>query len=178
MNLTQQEKQDYYHQYENLLWHTVHRFRANTSFHCPREDLFQECVVVLLEHALKAQSMEQLHLIPVRDMVHAMSMYSLGQQALAYPKCTDGRRRLARVLKDQQLPVVQASSYCTEDDLLFELDFSSFVDTLPPVQKRVVSLKRGNYTNREIARSMGVADSSVTFSTQAVRKKYESIRSC
>lgn len=179
MNLTQTEKEAFVTKYQPLLWKTVYAFKSRGgTANKNEEDLFQECMVVLLEHANNAKTQEELHLIPVKDMVNAMCRYILNNQTLSYTKRTTD---FSHVIQNCSFGVdyseiIENTSDSHASDTIFMNDFEKFFKKLPKDQQKIISLKRSNYSNIEVARTMGVCNAFVTRSIRRAQKSYEEYR--
>lgn len=181
MNLTQQEKEQYFKQSELLIWKTVHEFKRRcSSILCDDEDLYQECVTALMEYANTAETPADLRYIPVKDMIHAMCVFILNNQPVSYPKRTTDfgalmkklhleSRRIQHLGAGESTPQF-ASSF--EDEVIDEVDFDRFFSSLSSNQQQVVSLKRQRYTNAEIGRELGVGRSTVCQTVGRVRSSF------
>ena len=177
MVLTAAEKEKYCKKYSLVLWKTVHHFKKRIATDVAnKEDLYQECVVVLLDHASNARNLSELHRIPIRDMINAMCRYILGNQAVSYPttRTSDFSRTLKRASGSVELSVLDREiTDCSIDEILQLIDFEAFAKSLTDEESSILTLKRKNYTNREVARTLGSTDVIVTRRLKRMRHIYE-----
>ncbi len=177
MEFTACQKEALFQQYDKLVWQVVHRFsrRMHGGYH-NKEDLHSECWVVLYQYLSACQTPEEMQKTPIRDMINAMCVYTLGEQAVSYPKRTtnfkaviDSANGKADVLEGH---VDDASTRDPIGDAIDRIAFNEYVSTLSPTEQRIVSMKLGAYRNREIAKALGLSDVEMTRTLQRILKRY------
>lgn len=169
MKLTSLQEEELLNQYDRLIWQTVHRYnqRQHTRFHNNLEDLHSECVLVFLKHIRACETPEQIKRFPFRDMINAMCLFVLGEQALTYPKRTANFRQVM-----EQVPV-STSLDCLASvkhdkgeqqmrDIVDVETFKEFCASLPPREQYILQMKTKGCKNREIAVVLGVSDAEMT----------------
>ena len=129
MNLTAQQKTSLVEKYDLLIWKTIHSFsRRCSNPQCSKEDLYQECVIVLLKHAQNAQTIEEAERFPFMDMHNAMCIYAMGSTAVTHPSRT-GYFSVAMQSSAVDFSVCKnLRSPSPEDQVLAEVDFERFID--------------------------------------------------
>lgn len=178
MVLTTTEMQSYLQKYDRFIWKVVHRFdrRYGGTMTSYKEDLHQECVIALMQHAKKAENEEKLHQMPIMDMHNAMCRFVIRNQAVHYPSRTSFFSSVIRSAPDTVELIPEIVDFhrhdTTMDDYNNLIGFQSFLSTLNGTEQKVVSLKR-DFSNREIARQLGVSDAAITRTLNRVRHAYE-----
>ena len=178
MELTAYQEEALVRQYDKVVWQTVHRFsRRMHGGYKNKEDLHSECMIVLIRHFRSCKTMEQIPKIPIRDMVHAMCNYVLGEQAVAYPKRTSDFKRVIDAA-DAKVEFTEGhleKSFYQDSisDSVERISFGEYVGTLSPQDQKIIAMKLRNYKNREIAEMLGMTDVMITRSLQRLRKYYE-----
>lgn len=185
MALTTEQKEQLLLEYDNMLWSIVHRFknRMHTGGEYKGfkndEDLHSECVLVLVRHLNACETVEDVKKIPKRDMIHAMCLHILTEQALSYPKRTTKfghimgavSAGLSRgVLEDMGQPR-------TIDDMLDEVAFEQFRDELDAEDKEVLDMKAAGCKNREVAKKFGYSDAEACRRIACLRRAYHAAMS-
>ena len=177
MKLTTVQEEQLIEQYDRLLWSIVHRFkRRKNDGYQNKEDLHSECMLVFLKHIRSCDTMDDIRKIPIRDMINAMCLFVLGEQALSYPKRTSDFRQVmdSAASKVDYTELDREESLRQEplNDALDEIAFKDFCATLSPLEREVVVKKLEGLKNREIARDLGVTDVVMTRTIQKMRKFY------
>lgn len=180
MILTTEQEEKYVKQYEKVIWATVNGFkRRTTTRRDNKDDLYQEASIVFIKHIRSCETEEEIGKnIPIRDMIHAMCCFNLGEQVLSYPKRTSKYR--TNVTKD----VVHAVDYSEvdHDDRYLEMSIDnaienmtmkSFLASLDDDEKEIAKYKEIGYKNREIAQLMGVSDVNISRALNKMRSKYK-----
>lgn len=175
MYLTPAEKDHFFSRYDYFIWKVVHRFKNRISYTVANEeDLYQECAIVLLDHAQKAQDNRALHSLPIRSMLNAMCRYVIRSQAVSYPvRTTDFSRTIHSAGSTVEYSSLEDEAMeASIDDVLTHIDFEAFHASLPPEDSKILHLKRQCRTNREVARTLGTTDVAVTRRLKRIRHHY------
>lgn len=180
MILTTEQEEKYVKQYEKLIWATVNGFkRRTTARRDNKDDLYQEATIVFIEHIRACKTEDEIgQNIPIRDMIHAMCCFNLGEQVLSYPKRTTYYR--AKGTED----VVHAVDYSdvdrddrylemTIDHTIENMTMKAFLNSLNDEERKIAKYKERGYKNREIARAMGVTDVYISRVLSRMRAKYQ-----
>lgn len=178
MKLTQVQEEALIQHYDKIIWSIVQRFRRkNGSYIDDQDDLHSECMVVFIAHIHNSSTMEDLRKIPVRDMINAMCLYVLGEQAVSFPKRTTNFSSVIRTMKGraeyEKLDKWANSSSNNIDEAIDKLAFQQFYDSLPHQDRMVVRMKMNGYKNREIAQLLGVNDVKITRTIKRIKKAYD-----
>lgn len=157
MNLSTYQENEYLQSKTNLIHRVINKFLAKASRSgLDRDDLFQECSIVLLLALRKAESIEYLDShFPFLDMVNAMSKYVLGQQTLSYPKRTSSLKEFAKTFQaPEDIAIVDAEIAKSTDDFKdadTRIDVERYAASLPPQEREILSMRLDGYGNTQIA---------------------------
>lgn len=173
--LSEEKRSEIISNYSNIAWKTVHRFsKGRVASEQDREDLHQECMIVLLRHLNMCQSDQDVYRFQAMDMVNAMARYTLGLTKFSNPRTTEAYRELI----ERQPETVP---YCTllnepgrgsfEDSAITMIDFERMCESLTEKQKGVVIRKLTGSRNREIAKEDGVPEACVSKVLKRVRRR-------
>ena len=178
MKLTQSQEEALLQHYDKIIWSIVHRFRRkNGSYIDDKDDLHSECMVVFINHIHNSATMSDLRKIPVRDMINAMCVYVLGEQAVTLPKRTANFSTVIRSMKGRadydELDKWANSSSSNIDEAIDKLAFQQFCESLPRADRMVVHMKMKGYKNREIAQLLGMNDVKITRTIKRIKKAYD-----
>jgi DNA-directed RNA polymerase specialized sigma24 family protein len=116
------------------------------------EDLYQECMIVLIEHMHKCQSREELMRFQTMDLVNAMTRFVLKNQAV-WLDCnrTD---RVKKTLNSLETTVcfdkLSLASSDEDQDLIIDLD--RFMSGLKQKEREIMEMKKAGYSDSSIAR--------------------------
>lgn len=176
MKLTMKQEEELLQHYDKLLWSVVHRFRRkHYQGYNNREDLHSECVLVFLNHVRSCENWDEITKVPILDMVHAMCLHVLGEQALTYPK----RTAIFRQVMDEAKSAApnteneREDSYEPCNDALDIIAFRDFYAKLPVDDKKIVVMKLRGCKNRQIAAKLEVSDVRVTRMIQKLHRFYQ-----
>lgn len=176
MKLTSQQESAYLKTYTNLIHRVVNKFVARSSYSSlDREDLFQECAIVLLQAIRKAESDDYLkdH-FPFRDMTHAMTLYALGQQTLSYPKRTSSLKFFSQTFQEaMDIAIADAEVERPGDDYIdadTRIDLARYAATLPEDERNVLLMRCDGFRNSEIANRLGLDRSDVNRVMAKIRR--------
>lgn len=176
MKLTTKQEEELLNHYDKLLWSVVHRFRRkHYQGYNNRDDLHSECVLVFIKHIRACKDWEEISRVPILDMVHAMCLYVLSEQALTYPK----RTAIFRQVMDEAKGTApnteneKEDSYEPCNDALDVIAFRDFFAKLPLEDKKIVVMKLRGCKNRQIAAKLGVSDVRVTRMIKKLRCFYQ-----
>ena len=163
--------------YDRLVWYIVHRFkRRNNSKLANEEDLYQECMLVLIQHLRSTESLENYN-PPIRDMINAMCRYTLGEQVVFVPKRTsDYTDRINTVYKAVDYSFVDLDEdkrENTTENVVMHMFFRDFISSLSGQDLEIVRLKLDGYRNREVAQKLGISDVNVTRKLKRIRVQYD-----
>lgn len=176
MNLSKDQEEALVKKYDRLVWSTVHRFkRRNNSELNNYEDLYQECMLVLFNSIRKAPTLDGFR-PPIRDMVHAMCEYTLGEQVAKVPiRTSDYSRRIEKVAKSVPYENIDLSEEIRSDateGILCSTLFSAFLASLTGQDAKIIRMKLHGSRNREVAKALGTTDLIICRSLKRLRLQY------
>ena len=180
MYLTSSQEEQLIQQYDKVLWSVVHRFkRKMRGGYNNQEDLHSECVLVFIKHIRSCETMEEIHKIPVLNMINAMCNFVLGEQALSYPKRTANFRA---VMENVSVKVEYSEAHFAQEhasdplgDSVDRIFFSEYLDTLSNQDRQIIAMKLRGCRNREAASALGMSDVAMTRALKRLRKHYEAM---
>lgn len=173
MVLTPQEESKLLNDYSKISWKMVNRFCGNrkSSIFAP-EDLYQECMLVLVKHMQACETVSGLRNIQTMDLVKAMSQYVLRCQAVHVSDRTDRMKETLQSLRGSVPIDTLFDVRSIDDDQDAVIDFERFIDTLTPVQQEVIRLKSSGYSNKQIAEKRNCTTQGVTDIIRRTHKAY------
>lgn len=177
MVLSQQEETRLIEKYDKLVWNTVHKFkRRMASSHDNKDDLYQEAVMVLLNHIRSSKTEEELCRIPIRDMINAMCRYVMGEQVVTIPKRTCAFKasieNVAKAADYTELDQDDRYRDSTIDEAMDVMVFNDFIKSLNQMERRIVEMKQNGLTNREVSVAIGVTDVVISRAIKRIKKAY------
>ena len=176
MNLSTYQENEYLQSKTNLIHRVINKFLAKASRSgLDRDDLFQECSIVLLLALRKAESIEYLDShFPFLDMVNAMSKYVLGQQTLSYPKRTSSLKVFSQTFQEaMDIAIADAEVERPGDDYIdadTRIDLARYAATLPEDERNVLLMRCDGFRNSEIANRLGLDRSDVNRVMAKIRR--------
>ena len=177
MYLTPEQEEFYVRKYDRLVWSVVHHFRNRNAFQDSdnRDDLYQECMYVLVLSLRKAPTMEGYR-PPILDMINAMCRFTLLQLAASYPKRTsDYKKRISETRCPMDMDALESVAGDSDkgfDETELAMVFRNFMESLTPRERLYVRLKLLGSTNRDIGRRFGVSDVGMTRQMARIHQKY------
>lgn len=177
MLFTETQEEQLIHQYDKLIWSVVHRFKRRMGgYHNNLEDLYQEAVLVFIQHIRSCKTEEEIKCVPIRDMVNAMCRFVLGEQVVSVPKRTTSFSQVIGSVSTKvdytEIDLDETKRDLSMDNVVQQMDFTHFISSLPPSDRRVVLMKANGYRNREIAQRLGVTDVVVTRTLKKIKNQY------
>lgn len=179
--LTPAEEAKLLNDYSRIAWKLVHRFsdgRFSTIF--SQEDLYQECMLVLIKHMKKCDEKYQLLRIQTMELVNAMTRFVLKNQVVKLDcNRTDQARRIidscAKRTRFDELVCIGEPIESSIDELLEEITLEQFFEksNLRPIEKTAMLKKRDGYRVGEIAEMTGQSHQVVAYAVKSARKKYD-----
>lgn len=179
MDLSQQQEEQLLNHYDNLLWKIVHQFKKTAYTKNNAEDLHSECVLVFIQHIRSCSTMEGIKKIPFRDMRNAMCRFVISEQALTYPKRTTDFGKVTHRVPEKidwaavEYAVPSPFRQNPLNTVMERVAFESFINALPPKDRRYVQMKLAGMSNTEIAKALGVNNVMVTRTLQRLCKAYQ-----
>lgn len=175
--LSQIEENKLLSDYSRIAWKLVHRFsRGKASSVFSKEDLYQECMLVLVKHMNKCETKEQLRRIQTMNLVNAMVRFVLRGQAIRLdPNRTDKVKITLSELKSS-VPISQLIDLddgATEDDIIARIDFERFFETLPEDHRCAIKQMSQGFKQREIGQHMGKTQQWAQWVRKTTREKYD-----
>ena len=174
MMLTREEETKLLNDYDKIVWKMVNRFcGSNKSSIFTKDDLYQECMIVLIRHMQNCKTYEELRRIQTMELVNVMTRYVLSSQAahLDVNRTSEVKKILQGMAGSVSYDSLVIAS--SGEDAVEIMDYENFVSTLTPLQKRIVRLKEDGYTNRQVSRMLGVSDQSVSEALKRARTRYD-----
>lgn len=164
MVLTREEEKELLADYHKIAWKIVNRFcsggHSNGVF--DRDDLYQECMIVLIKHMQDAKCKEELRRFQTMDLVNVMTRCVLGSQAVRLDiNRTDKAKKTLNSLKGTVCYDDMRVEDLNQENRDTYIDFEMFVDTLPQRQREIILLKGKGYNNTEIAKLQNITPQSV-----------------
>lgn len=177
MYLTTEQEEAIVKKYTRLVWSVVHRFKKrNSSYLSNQEDLYQEAMLVLIRHIRKSESLEGYQ-PPIRDMINAMCIHTLGEQVVSVPKRTsDYTKRINSISKAVDYSLLDSNEDEKRDsteEAICSAIFHTFLSSLSDLDKQIVQMKLSGFRNTEVARRCGLSDVNVTRRLKRLRGQYE-----
>lgn len=178
MNLTKQQEEQLFQQYEKAIWRVVHHFQWRMSkLRCNRDDLFQESALVFLDFVRKAENEDSLKTnFPFRDMVNAMCRYALGDQLLSYPKrTTDFTKIITSTPEKHQYEDVDLDETMraqTAETIVDLMTIRDFLATLSEEDREIVTLKAKGLRNRDVGKRLHYTDVQMTRKMKSIKEQY------
>ena len=179
--LSQIEESKLLSDYSRIAWKLVHQFsdnRASSIF--SQEDLYQECMIVLIKHMQKCESKEQLRRIQSMDLINAMTRFVLKNQAVKLDcnRTDQAKRILQNTARKVTLSKAEDIAYSGQesiDYLIEEITLESFLEqkTVRDMEREVVNRIKDGLTVMEIAEELGQSHQVVSYALKNARKKYE-----
>lgn len=180
--LSQAEEERLVAEYSKIAWKFVHRFAdgKGSSIFSP-EDLYQECMVVLIAHRNRCETREQLKRIQTMEIVNAMCRFVLRNQALRLDanRTNQIKRILGSCAKKVALEKAEHLAYdgtASLDMVVEETALEQFVENdakLGELERIAVQKKREGRTVGEIAEFTGRSHQMVSHALKTARKKYD-----
>lgn len=177
MYLTPQQEREAVERYDKLVRSVVYNFRKRISASLDNyDDMYQECMLVLLE-SIRKYPYTTGYRPPIKDMIHALCHYTLGEQILSYPKRTNSYKRVINSASTKvDYKVVDTNALFasnTIQDCEDRIACREFLDTLTPEERMLVHLKLEGGTNRYAARISGLPEMTVSRRIKGVYEKYK-----
>lgn len=179
MKLTPIEEERLIKQYNNLVWRTVRRFKRRMTHKIyNEEDLYQEAMLVFVNHIRKAETMDELHhKIPIRDMINAMCRLALRDQIVSFPERTSSFSDFMSKLPDRAEYTDIDMNESMRDHSVANADarmlVKEFFESLPKQDRELIAMKYHGMTNREISARIGSTDLRVCRQFKRLRSLYE-----
>lgn len=175
--LSEQEESRLISAYSNIVWSLVHRFSdGKTSSVFSQEDLYQECMLVLVKHMRKCETKEQLRRFQTMDLVNAMTRYVLRCQAVRLDcNRTDQARGILAAMQSTQPfdALINIDDPQTEDDIIARMDYESFIKTLSEEHREALKLISEGYRQWEIGEMMGKTQQWARWVRKDTKRKYD-----
>ncbi|MCQ2317220.1 MAG: hypothetical protein MJZ85_11185 [Bacteroidales bacterium] len=166
--------------YQRIAHTTVSRFTAKYTGSCNEsEDLYAECMLVLMEHLNKSETLEEARHFHVMDMVHAMCVYILRRQTLSYPK---GTSHFSAFIHHSTTAIEfsEAETFSSDVDQLNSIDgaidLELFMESLTTEQREVMTRRLQGDSMRRISTETKTSYVHIKTVMKHVRKKYVSIK--
>lgn len=180
--LSQIEEQELLKDYDKIVWRLVHRYSdGNGSSRFTQEDLYQECMLVLLKHMNKCETKEELRSIQVMDLVNAMTRFVLRNQAVKLDANRTSEFKTIMGNCARNVNLTEAESEALQggdpyDTVVENVAFEQFLDRvdLRDLDKEVLGLLRDGYRVKEVARMVGRSHQVVSYAVKRAKRKYES----
>lgn len=175
--LTPQEEEQLLADYSRVAWKLVHRFsdgRHSSVF--SQEDLYQECMLVLIKHMQKCETKEDLRHFHVMEMINAMTRFVLKGQAVRLdPNRTNKVKQTLQSLKGTVSisDVAGLQDLTSEDDWIAMIDFGRYLDTLTPCEKDFVLLTKCGYRQVETSQKLGKSRQWGWYMKDSTKRKYD-----
>lgn len=179
MVLSVQEENRILEKYSMISWKIVHRFasgKASAIF--DKDDLYQECMIVLLKHKSKCSTKEEMNNIQAMDLVNALTRYVLKAQCVKLDSNrTDSVKRILESMPStvnieniRSLAALHSSR--NEDDAISMIDLTLFLDTVTPFERDVIDMKLAGHKSKEVAAALGVSGAYITQTLHRIKEKY------
>lgn len=181
VSLSSQEEARLLRDYEKIAWKMVHQFssgRGSSIF--SKEDLYQECMLVLVKHMQKCETLQDLRRIQTMNLVNAMTRYVLKNQAVRLDhNRTDQAKRIIencpkRVSIDEAVEFLYGGPESIED-LIENITLEQFVENckLRPMEKISVMESQKGLNVVEIAEIYNKPHQTVSYALKSAKKKYD-----
>ena len=165
--------------YSRIAWKLVHRFsdgRGSSIF--SQEDLYQECMLVLVKHMNKCETKKELRFIQTMDLINAMTRFVLKNQVVRidHNRTDQTKQILAGAAKKVALTCMEDALYHDfENELIEKITFDQFIDQkiLRPLEKMTLLKMQEGYTVEEISRESGRSHQTVSYARKSAKKKYD-----
>ena len=178
MKLNAIQEQEMIERFDRVVWRIVHRFmnRAQLGRTCTKDDLYQEGVIILLNHIRKAKDEAELRKLPVMDMWNAMSRLVLGDQPVKYPstRTSDFRKimsQLSETIEYSELENVDIHDRDIEEAEALT-DMKIFADTLNALDRSIVLLRMKGMSRVEVSKYLHIPNAKTTRRLKEIKIKY------
>lgn len=172
--ITPEEEKNILNKYSLICWKVVSRFaKQRKSSIFDKDDLYQECMLVLVKHMQRCKSREEMDRIQTMDLVNVMTRYVLGSQAVWLDvNRTDKARQTLQGLKGSISLDAGDVVVPTTVDVDDRIDFERFLSSLSEKQRSIILARIRGESNKEIASRIGCAPQAVTEIVRRVRSHY------
>ena len=179
--LTHEEESKLLADYSRISWKLVHQFSGGCgSSIFSKEDLYQECMMVLVKHMNKCETKEQLRRIQSMDLINAMTRFVLKNQAVKLDsnRTDQIKKILEECARSVTLSKAEHLAYTGSDSidyLIEEITLESFLaqKSVRSIEKMVVELTHDGLSVVEIAKESGKSHQVISYALKKARRKYE-----
>ena len=179
--LTEREEKNLLSEYSKIAWKLVHRFadgRASSIF--TQEDLYQECMLVLVKHMRKCETKQQLKNIQAMDLVNAMTRFVLKNQAVRLDcnRTNEVKRIIETCARKTCLSEAEALPYdglSSIEAVIEKVAFEQFLDktSVRPVEAEAMTKRMEGHTVCEIAEMTGRSHQVISYALKTGKRKYD-----
>lgn len=163
--------------YSKIAWRLVHRFSdGKFSSIFSQEDLYQECMLVLIKHMRRCEDEKELYRFHAMDMINAMTRYVLRSQPVHVdPNRTDRMRvTLSGMQTTRQIDsLVDLPASANEDDIITMIDFERFLEMLSNSHREALKKMSAGYPQHEIGTDMGKTQQWARWVRKDAKRKYD-----
>lgn len=179
--LSEMEEKRLLDDYSNVAWKLVHRFSdGKISSLFSQEDLYQECMLVLLKHMNNCETKEELRSFHPMNLINAMSRYVLRNQAVKLDsnrtaEMSVGLENCAKNVPLSDLDIMIRRIDDPYDEIIEEITFEQFMEskTVKDADKEILSMLKDGYRVGEIADMTGRSHQVVSYSVRKAKRKYD-----
>lgn len=181
VSLTQQEEAQLIENYSKIAWKLVHRFaggRGSSIF--SREDLYQECMLVLIKYIKRCEYRDELCAFHPMNFVNAMTRFVLKNQVVRidHNRTNQTKRMIEtcpRKAEFEKAFEVQYGGSDSIDDLIEKISMEQFLETarLRPMEKTALEQRLKGFDVTEIARICDKPHQTVSYALKSAKRKYD-----
>lgn len=173
--LSPEEEKNILTKYSLICWKVVNRFaKQRKSSIFDKDDLYQECMLVLVRHMQRCKTREEMDRIQTMELVNVMTRYVLGSQAVWLDvNRTDKARQTLQGLKGSISLDAGDDVVPTSFDVDDRLDFERFLSSLSEKQRSIILARIRGENNKEIASRLGCTPQAVGDIVRRVRGHYQ-----
>ena len=162
------------------IWKNVNAFSARQagygSIKCDRDDLYQECVLYVVEKFRRSGKTVEEFKVSNLDLLHCMCTYVQSLLPVTFPKTV---RNFTVTMQKMNVTVDPNDSKYTQiipdtysEDAVFAADVSRFVRDMDERDQQIVRYFIAGYSLQEICDRMGIPRTSLCRARERIANKY------
>ena len=179
MQVSREREEQYLREQSKAVWKIVNTFRMAMKYQTSDEDLYQEGMIVLINHLRQAADERELRRFPTMDIKNAICRFLMQQEVVNFPKTrtTDYRKVVSATRRTPIESALFIRHPDGEDMWIDKIDFETFLETVPTRSKDMLLAKLSGEKPSDIAKRYNVTPGAVTHSVQKVINRYLQERS-
>lgn len=174
MQVSREREEQYLREQSRAVWKIVNTFRMGMKYQTSDEDLYQEGMIVLINHLRQAKDEQELKKFPTMDIKNAICRFLMKQEVVSFPKTrtTDYRKVVTSTRRTPIECAIHIKHPDGEDIWIDQIDFESYLETIPERSRDMLLAKLSGEKPTEIAKRFNVTPGAVTHSIQKTITRY------